>query len=84
MSGDDRTAIISPKVALPLPDIFPHAVKANGMIFVSGSIGMNESGTIVPGGVQEHTVRPESSIISIRARMAPDQLCFSSIKSSRI
>ena len=63
MSNNERKAVISPKVALPLPDVFPHAVKANGMIFVSGSIGMDEIGNIVEGGVQEHTVGVKSSIL---------------------
>jgi len=52
----ERTSIISSKVANAFPDVFPHAVKANGMIFVSGSIGWDETNKIVEGGIQEHTV----------------------------
>ena len=56
MSEHRKTAIISPNVANPLPDLFPHAVKAGGLIFVSGSIGLDENSKMVEGGVKEHTV----------------------------
>ena len=55
--SSERTSIVADNVANPLPDIFPHAVKANGMVFVSGSIGLDENSKMVEGGVQEHTVR---------------------------
>ncbi|KAF2479062.1 Endoribonuclease L-PSP/chorismate mutase-like protein [Neohortaea acidophila] len=51
----EREAIVSPDVAMPVKDIFPHAVKAAGLVFVSGSIGMDKDGSIVPGGIQERT-----------------------------
>ena len=54
--SDQKTAIVSPKVANPLPDIFPHAVKAGGLVFVSGSIGLDENSKMVEGGIKEHTV----------------------------
>ena len=57
MSGE-RTPIIASNVANPLPDIFPHAVKAGGLVFVSGSIGMDENSKLVEGGIKEHTVGP--------------------------
>lgn len=59
----EREAIVSPDVAMPVKDIFPHAVKAAGLVFVSGSIGMDKDGSIIPGGIQERTVRvyPEGS-----------------------
>jgi enamine deaminase RidA (YjgF/YER057c/UK114 family) len=61
MSGQ-KTPIISSKVANPLPDIFPHAVKAGGLVFVSGSIGLDETSNMVEGGIQERTV---STLLSI-------------------
>lgn len=54
--ADHKTPIVSPKVANPLPDIFPHAIKAGGFVFVSGSIGLDENNKMVEGGIQEHTV----------------------------
>ena len=51
-----KIPIVSSKVANPLPDMFPHAVKAGGLVFVSGSIGLDENSKMVEGGVQEHTV----------------------------
>ena len=54
--AEQKTTIISSKVANPLPDIFPHAIKAGGLVFVSGSIGLDENNKMVEGGIQEHTV----------------------------
>lgn len=55
--ADQKTAIVSSKVANPLPDMFPHAIKAGGLVFVSGSIGLDENNKMVDGGIQGHTVR---------------------------
>lgn len=52
----ERTSIVAPGVADPLPDVFPHAVKAGDLIFVSGSIGFDENSKMVEGGIKEHTV----------------------------
>lgn len=54
--SDSKIPIVSSKVANPLPDIIPHATKAGGLVFVSGSIGLDENSKMVEGGVQEHTV----------------------------
>ena len=54
--AEQKTPIVSSKVPNPLPDIFPHAIKAGGLIFVSGSIGLDENSQMVEGGIQEHTV----------------------------
>lgn len=51
-----KTPIVSSEVANPFPDIFPHAMKAGGFIFVSGSIGLDKNNKMVEGGIQEHTV----------------------------
>lgn len=56
--SEQRKAIVSPNVANPFPDVFPHAVKAGGLVFVSGSIGMDENSKMVEGGIKEHTVSP--------------------------
>ena len=54
--AEQKTSIISSKVANPLPDVSPHAIKAGGLVFVSGSIGLDEKSKMVEGGIQEHTV----------------------------
>ena len=54
--SDQKTPIVASNVANPLPDVFPHAVKAGGLVFVSGSIGLDENGKMVEGGIKEHTV----------------------------
>lgn len=39
----------------PLP--FSPAVRAGDMVFVSGQVGMNDSGEIEPGGIEQQTRR---------------------------
>lgn len=51
-----KTPIVSWEVANPLPIILPHAMKAGGFVFVSGSIGLDKNSKMVEGGIQEHTV----------------------------
>lgn len=59
--AEQKTLIVSSEVANPLPDLFPHAVKAGGLIFVSGSIGLDKNNKMVEGGIQEHTVSTHNS-----------------------
>lgn len=44
---------------------FCQATKANGFVFVSGQVAMDESGEIVDGGVVAQTHKTMSNIISI-------------------
>ena len=60
--AEQKTPIVSSKVANPLPDVCPHAIKAGGLVFVSGSIGLDVNGKMVEGGIQEHTVSDLPSI----------------------
>ena len=55
--SDEKTPIIAPNVANPLPDVLPYAIKAGGLVFVSGSIGFDENSEMVEGGIKEHTVQ---------------------------
>ena len=54
--SQERSSIVSPHVGNPIPDLIPHAVKANGLVFVSGSIGFDKDCKLVEGGITEHTV----------------------------
>lgn len=51
-----------------MPSLFPQAMKANGFIFTSGSIGMDASNKIVEGGIKEHTVLPFISTLNTLQR----------------
>ena len=44
------------EVHAPFEDLFPHAVKAGGMVFVSGTLPWDKTGRMVDGGIKEHTV----------------------------
>ncbi|KDQ16808.1 hypothetical protein BOTBODRAFT_172905 [Botryobasidium botryosum FD-172 SS1] len=39
------------------PHILSHAVKVPGLIFLSGQTPVNKEGSVVPGGIQEHTAQ---------------------------
>ena len=54
--SSEKTPVNAPGVANPLPGVIPHAVKAGGLVFVSGSIGMDETNKVIEGGIREHTV----------------------------
>ena len=49
------TPITAFNVAALYPELFPHAVKAGGMVFCSGTIGMDSNCKIAEGGIQDHT-----------------------------
>lgn len=40
----------------PMPEVFPQAIVANGLVFCSGNIAMDESNKIIDGDVKAHTV----------------------------
>jgi 2-iminobutanoate/2-iminopropanoate deaminase len=69
-----KTAVATEKAPPPLP-FFSQAIKCNGVIYCSGSIGINpETKQMAQGGVGERTVRatPDSliSLSAISARAA--------------
>jgi hypothetical protein len=50
-------AVITQEAPNPMPDVFPQAVTANGMVFCSGSIAMDPTTCkIIDGDIQAHTV----------------------------
>jgi enamine deaminase RidA (YjgF/YER057c/UK114 family) len=54
MSG--ITEIKTPNAPAPLP-VFSQAIKANGMVFCSGNIGLDkDTWTLVEGGIKAQTV----------------------------
>lgn len=55
MSG--KVAVLTEKAPKPLPGIYSQAIKANGMVFVSGAVPMDaETGKLIDGDIQAHTV----------------------------
>ncbi|CAE6419311.1 unnamed protein product [Rhizoctonia solani] len=40
-----------------LPHILSHATKIPGLIFLSGQTPVDSSGSVVPGGIKEHTAQ---------------------------
>ncbi|KAF5130246.1 RutC family protein [Metarhizium brunneum] len=51
-----KVAVSTDKAPKPLPGIYSQAIKANGMVFVSGAIALDaETGKLVDGDVQAHT-----------------------------
>lgn len=54
----EKTPVVTDKAPKALPGIYSQAIKANGFVFVSGAVPMDaESGQIIPGDIQAHTVR---------------------------
>lgn len=51
-----KTVVVAAKAPNPMPHIFPQAVIANGQVFCSGNIAMDESCRIIPGDIKAHTV----------------------------
>ncbi|CZT04479.1 hypothetical protein WAI453_011522 [Rhynchosporium graminicola] len=49
-----KTAVSTDKAPAPLP-FFSQGIKCNGMVYCSGSIGMDVSGKVVEGGVGGRT-----------------------------
>lgn len=47
---------------------FSHATKAGGFVFVSGQVGMDKSGEIVPGGIVAETRQTMDNIVAILER----------------
>ncbi|KAK2602033.1 hypothetical protein QQS21_004460 [Conoideocrella luteorostrata] len=54
MSG--KVAVLTDKAPKPLPGIYSQAIKANGLVFVSGAVPMDaETGKLIDGDIQAHT-----------------------------
>lgn len=52
-----KTAVLTDKAPKPLPGIYSQAIKANGMVFVSGAVPMDpETMELIPGDIKAHTV----------------------------
>lgn len=52
-----KEAVLTDKAPKPLPGIYSQAIKANGMVFVSGAVPMDpETMQLIPGDIQAHTV----------------------------
>lgn len=57
MSG--KEAVVTDAAPKPLPGIYSQAIKANGMVFVSGAVPMDPvTRQLIDGDIQAHTVRP--------------------------
>lgn len=53
-----KEAVITDKAPKPLPGIYSQAIKANGMVFVSGAVPMDPvTMKLIDGDIQAHTVR---------------------------
>ncbi|KAK3181676.1 hypothetical protein K4F52_007054 [Lecanicillium sp. MT-2017a] len=51
-----KTAVLTDKAPKPLPGIYSQAIKANGMVFVSGAVPMDpETMELIPGDIKAHT-----------------------------
>ena len=61
-----KTEVI-PTISGPARPFSP-AVKANGLIFLSGQIGTDSTGRIVPGGIQAETRQTMNNIRDVLAR----------------
>lgn len=56
MSG--KEPVLTSNAPKPLPGIYSQAIKANGMVFVSGAVPMDPvTMELIPGDIQAHTVR---------------------------
>jgi enamine deaminase RidA (YjgF/YER057c/UK114 family) len=61
----EKTPVVTDKAPKALPGIYSQAIKANGFVFVSGAVPMDaESGEIIPGDIQAHTVSRHPPTIS--------------------
>lgn len=61
----DITEIKTANAPRPLP-VFSQAIKANGLVFVSGNIGLDkDTWTLVSGGIKAQTVNSTSLFSSI-------------------
>lgn len=59
-SNMSKQSITTDKAPNPMPNLFPQATVAGGLVFCSGSIGMTADGTLVEGNIQARTVRKTS------------------------
>ncbi|OAQ73672.1 endoribonuclease L-PSP [Pochonia chlamydosporia 170] len=54
--SSNKVAVLTDKAPKPLPGIYSQAIKANGMVFVSGAVPMDaETGKLIDGDIQAHT-----------------------------
>lgn len=52
-----KIAVLTDNAPKPLPGIYSQAIKANGMVFVSGAVPMDAAtGKLIDGDIQAHTV----------------------------
>lgn len=69
----EKTPVVTDKAPKALPGIYSQAIKANGFVFVSGAVPMDaESGKIVPGDIQAHTVSRRLLINTISTGSSKD------------
>lgn len=55
--ASQKTPVLTDKAPKPLPGIYSQAIKANGMVFCSGAIGMDPvTMKVVEGSIQDRTV----------------------------
>ncbi|KAG6879828.1 hypothetical protein C0992_011111 [Termitomyces sp. T32_za158] len=59
-----------------VPQILSHATKVPGLIFISGQVPVDIEGAVVPGGIQEHTVRLEDSFNAYLSWLSQAQCIF--------
>lgn len=63
MSG--KEAVLTSNAPKPLPGIYSQAIKANGMVFVSGAVPMDPvTMQLIDGDIQAHTVSSLSPSLS--------------------
>lgn len=59
MADNVKTAVLTDKAPKPLPGIYSQAIKAGGLVFVSGAVPMDPvTMELIPGDIQAHTVSP--------------------------
>ncbi|POR34780.1 Endoribonuclease L-PSP [Tolypocladium paradoxum] len=55
-----KMAVLTDNAPKPLPGIYSQAIKANGMVFVSGAVPMDaKTGKLIDGDIQAHTASPD-------------------------
>jgi enamine deaminase RidA (YjgF/YER057c/UK114 family) len=76
MSG--KEPVLTSNAPKPLPGIYSQAIKANGLVFVSGAVPMDPvTMELIPGDIQAHTVRrliPKSAPLRSRSRSIQESI----------
>ncbi|TQV97894.1 L-PSP endoribonuclease family protein Brt1 [Cordyceps javanica] len=59
-----KEAVLTDKAPKPLPGVYSQAIKANGMVFVSGAVPMDpETNQLIPGDIQHQCIKNLKAIL---------------------